>query len=182
MVHAQFLLQRHALTMGPCVSKWKRLSSVVKWGLSDKPAYWILPSNVNQVHAEVVHKIDYTSAATQKSLNCLLDGEPDNRPGLRTCARKITTQSPTHLDLTQFYADLHKTGGKSAILSVLPHYCEEFRDPVQPVTNLKSLLCLRYTRLDGCDFSILEQHCQALKKTSRGLLRIRLKRTRKQQK
>lgn len=31
--------------------------------VTDKPAYWIPPSNVNKVHVEVGHKIDYTSAA-----------------------------------------------------------------------------------------------------------------------
>ena len=76
--------------------------------VTDKPAYWILRRNVNKVHVEVGHKIDYTSAAAE-SLNCLLDGETDNRTGLRTCARKkITAPSPTHLDLTRFCADLHK--------------------------------------------------------------------------
>ncbi|XP_016317187.1 uncharacterized protein LOC107669462 [Sinocyclocheilus anshuiensis] len=133
--------------------------------VTDKPAYWILPSNVNKVHSEVGHQIDYTSAsATRKSLNCLLNAETVSRPGWRTCARKLTTPPPTHSELSQFYADLHKTDGKSAILSVLPQYCEEFKDPVQPVTNIQSLLCLRDTSLDECDFTIVEQHCQAKKK------------------
>ncbi|XP_016366014.1 uncharacterized protein LOC107706719 [Sinocyclocheilus rhinocerous] len=124
--------------------------------VTDKPAYWILPSNVNKVHSEVGHQIDYTSAsATRKSLNGLLNAETVSRPGLRTCARKLTTPPPTHSELTQFYADLHKADGKSAILSVLPQYCEEFKDPVQPVTNVQSLLCLRDTSLDECDFTIV---------------------------
>uniref|UniRef100_A0A667WH11 YqaJ viral recombinase domain-containing protein n=1 Tax=Myripristis murdjan TaxID=586833 RepID=A0A667WH11_9TELE len=132
--------------------------------VTDKPAYWILPSNVNKVLATVGHQINYTSAASsQKSMNRLLDGETDIRPGLRTCARNISTPSPTPLEVTHFHADLHKAGGKSAVLSVLPYYCEEFRDPVQPATKLKSLLSLHDTSMDGCEFSVLEQHCQSLK-------------------
>lgn len=56
---------------------------------------------------------------------------------------------------------------------------------MQPVTNLKSLHCLRNTRLDGCDSSILDQHCQALKKeadVSEGQAEQIEKRTWKQQK
>lgn len=97
-------------------------------------------------------------------MNSLLDGETDNKHGLRTCTKTIPTPSPTHSELRQFYTDLRKTGGKSAILSVLPDYCKEFRDPVQPVTQLKSLYCQHDPRLVGCDLSVLEQHCQALQK------------------
>lgn len=107
--------------------------------VADKPAYWILPSNL---HSEVGHKIENTSAAaTLKSLNCLLNAETGLVWGL--------TPSQTHTDLPRFYVDLHKAGGKSAILSVLPHYCE---DSVQPVANWKSPHYLHDTRLDGCDF------------------------------
>ena len=132
--------------------------------VTDKPAYWILPSNVNKVHAAVGHQINYTSAASsRKSLNRLLDGETDIRPGLRTCASKSSIPSPTPLEMKNFYADLHKAGGKAAVLSVLPEYCEEFRDPVQPATKLKSLLSLRDSSMDGCEYALLEQHCQSLK-------------------
>lgn len=63
--------------------------------VTDKPAYWILSSNVNKVNCEVGHQIDYSSAAaTPKSLNCLLKAETVSRPGLRTCASKLTTPPP----------------------------------------------------------------------------------------
>uniref|UniRef100_A0A672I0X1 YqaJ viral recombinase domain-containing protein n=1 Tax=Salarias fasciatus TaxID=181472 RepID=A0A672I0X1_SALFA len=134
--------------------------------VTDQPAYWILPTNVNKVNPSPGYDINYTSAASsRKSLDRLLDGETDIRPGLRTHSRKVSTPTPppSHLEMKNFYADLHKANSKSAVLSVLPEYCEEFRDPVQPTPRLKSLVSLRDSKMDGCEHTVLEQHCKSLK-------------------
>lgn len=129
---------------------------------TDKPSYWILPSNINKVNSEVGHRIDYTSAAAKRrSMNSILNAETVNRQDFRTCASNITTPLPTHTDMSHFCADLHKAGGKCVILSVLPEYCEEFKDPVQPVTDVTFLQYLRNPTLDGCDLSMLKEHCRA---------------------
>uniref|UniRef100_A0A672LW45 YqaJ viral recombinase domain-containing protein n=1 Tax=Sinocyclocheilus grahami TaxID=75366 RepID=A0A672LW45_SINGR len=135
--------------------------------VTERPAYWMLPSNINKVYPEVGHKINYTSAvATRRSLNSLLDGETHTRPALRTCSTKTPPRPPTPEEMAKFYSDLYNTGARSAILSVLPHYCEDFKDPIQPIRNLKSLTSIRNTSLDGSDFSTLQQHCQTIISTA----------------
>lgn len=132
--------------------------------VTDEPAYWILPSSIDKVHPEVGHSIDFTSAAaTRRSLNRRIDGETHTSPALRTRAAKTTkkTPTPTPEELETFYRDLHNTGTRSAILSVLPEYCEEFRDPVLPIRSLQSLANVRGTSLDRSDLSALQKHCQA---------------------
>ncbi|KAK2842826.1 hypothetical protein Q5P01_013026 [Channa striata] len=90
------------------------------WSLRPKSEFWIQPRDV----ADVAHEPDFTSVdVTQTSVDCFVEGETEDEPALRT------TPCPTHLDLSRFYADLHKAGGRSVILSVLPRYCEEFRNP-----------------------------------------------------
>lgn len=36
--------------------------------VTDEPAYWILPGNLTKIHAEVGHKIDYSTSASPKKI------------------------------------------------------------------------------------------------------------------
>lgn len=135
--------------------------------VTERPAYWMLPSNIKKVYPEVGHKINYTSAAaTRKSLNSLLDGETHTRPALRTCCTKTTPQPPTPEEMAKFYSDLYNTGTRSGILSVLPHYSEDFKDPIQPIRDFKFLTSVCNASLDGSDFLTLQQHCQTIISTA----------------
>ncbi|CAK6974348.1 uncharacterized protein LOC114459273 [Scomber scombrus] len=107
-----------------------------------KPAYWKLPSSINKVLPEVGHRINFISAAaTRRSLNKRIDGETHNSPALRTRPAKTAkdTPTPTPEQLAVFYREISMTGTRSAILSVLPEYCDEFRDPILPIRSLQSL-------------------------------------------
>ncbi|KAL2077859.1 hypothetical protein ACEWY4_027363 [Coilia grayii] len=133
--------------------------------VTDEPAYWMLPGNINKVHPEVGHKIDFTSAAAKRqSLNSAIDGESHSRPAFRTCATKATTLTPTPTseDMDKLYSDIHRTGTRAVVLSVTPRYCNEYRDPTLPIRDLKSLANLHGRTLDTSDFSALRQHCQTL--------------------
>lgn len=58
--------------------------------VTDVPAYWMMPSNVDKVRAEVAHKIDFTSGAAQrKELDRRISGEK-GRPGIRTRAGNMS--------------------------------------------------------------------------------------------
>ncbi|KAK0146667.1 hypothetical protein N1851_014006 [Merluccius polli] len=52
------------------------------------------------------------------------------------------------------------TGTRTAILSMLPEYCDEFRDPIQPIRSLQSLA--NGSGLDRCDLPALQKHCQTI--------------------
>lgn len=129
--------------------------------VTNEPAYWKLPSSINEVQPEVGHQINFISAAaTRRSLDRQIDGETNNSPVQRTLMAK-TTPTPTPEKLAIFYRQISMTGTRSAILSVLPDYCELFRDPVLPIQSLQSLV--NGTGLNRSDLSALQQHCQTIK-------------------
>jgi hypothetical protein len=112
----------------------------------------------------VGHKIDYSSAAAQKkALDKVIDGEGENGPGLRTCQHRTSTPAATEEEIAALHADLHKTGDRAAILKVLPTFCEEFRDQIEPVTLPRSLSHVRDSRLDAVDLPTLQRHCEDIK-------------------
>lgn len=114
------------------------------------------------VHPEVGHRINFTSAAaTGRSLNRRIDGETHTTPALRTRApQPKQTPTPTPQELEKFYRDLYNTSTNSAILSVLPEYCEEFRDQFLPIRSLQSLAKVGGPGLDRSDLSALLKYCQ----------------------
>ena len=62
--------------------------------------------------------------------------------------RQSTTPVPTKEETDSLLRDLYNTGDKAAILSIMPEYCAEFEDPVEPVTAPKSLQSLRNSKCD----------------------------------
>lgn len=129
--------------------------------VTNEPAYWKLPSSINEVQPEVGHQINFISAAaTRRSLDRQIDGETNNSPVQRTLMAK-TTPTPTPEKLAIFYRQISMTGTRSAILSVLPDYCELFRDPVLPIQSLQSLV--NGTGLNKGDLPAMQQHCQTIK-------------------
>lgn len=70
-------------------------------------------------------------------------------------------QPPTPEKLALFYRQISMTGTGFAILSVLPDYCELFRDSVMPIRSLQSLV--NGTGLNRSDLPALQQHCQTIK-------------------
>lgn len=131
--------------------------------VTDEPAYWKLPSSINKVLPEVGQRINFISAAaTRRSLNRRIDGETHNSPALRTRPAKTAndTPTPTPEELAVFYREISTTGTRSAILSVLPEYCDEFRDPIRPIRSLQSLA--NGSGLDRSDLPALQKHCQTI--------------------
>ncbi|CAM4602369.1 unnamed protein product [Leuciscus chuanchicus] len=86
--------------------------------VTDVPAYWMMPSSVDKVQAEVGYKIDLSSGAAKK--------------------------------------------GKAVCLSGMEGYYQNYADPVKPCVVLKSLQHLRDLGKDGCELSVLQQHCEGL--------------------
>lgn len=131
--------------------------------VTDELAYWTLPSSINKVQPEVGHQINFISAAaTRRSLDRQIDGETNNSPAQRTRKAKTTPPPiPTPEKLAIFYRKISMRGTGSAILSVLPDYCELFRDPVLPIQSLQSLI--NGNGLNRSDLPALQQHCQTLK-------------------
>ena len=127
------------------------------------PAYWMIPSSVNKVLPEVGFKIDYTSAAMKrKTLDKLIDGQPQEMSVRTSASKESTTPVPTKEETDSLLRDLYDTGDKAAILTIMPEYCAEFEDPVEPVTAPKSLRSLRNSKCDEMDYQSLVKHCADL--------------------
>ena len=82
---------------------------------------------------------------------------------VRTSASKeSTTPVPTKEETDSLLRDLYNTGDKAVTLSIMPEYCAEFEDPVEPVTTPKSLRSLRNSKCDKMDHKSLVEHCDVL--------------------
>lgn len=131
--------------------------------VTGQPAYWMIPSNITKVRAEVGHRIDFTSAkAKRKCLNNLLDGEVASIPALRTSSNMCRFNTATQEQWESYLAQLQKVSPKAAILSTLPVYCDAFTDPVQPFSAPDSLRSLRNKKMDGSELSVLRQYCKTI--------------------
>ena len=127
------------------------------------PAYWIIPSSVNNVLPEVGFKITYTSAAMKrKTLDKLIDGQPQQMSVRTSASKESTTPVPTKEETDSLLRDLCNTWYKAAIFTIMPEYCAEFEDPVEPVTAPKSLRSLRNSKCDKMDYQSLVEHCDDL--------------------
>ena len=90
-------------------------------------AYWLLPSSVNKVKYETVQEIDFTSARTKKrkldqSLN--LTSTPPSVTKSRKDLPYVTP--PTDLEIQNTFDQLHRTGKKPVILSLVDRYAENY--------------------------------------------------------
>ncbi|XP_051814464.1 uncharacterized protein LOC127537003 [Acanthochromis polyacanthus] len=121
-----------------------------------------MPGNVQKIHREVAHKIDFSTAAAKKrQFDDSVGGV--KMPGIRTHAGTVhpCKHSPTLLDLQPLLAILN-SDTKAVCLSGMEDYYEQDVDPVQPQMQPKSLLCLRDTSKEDCELSVLKQHCEGL--------------------
>lgn len=71
------------------------------------------------------------------------------------------SHKPTLSDLSPLLQTLF-THSKAVCLSVMEDYYHHYADPVQPCVVPKSLLRLRDPGKDGCELSVLQQHCEGL--------------------
>ena len=127
------------------------------------PAYWMIPSSVNNVLPEVGFKIDYTSAAMKrKTLDKLIDGQPQEMSVRSSASKESTSPVPTKEETDSLLPDLYNTGDKAAILSIMPEYCAEFEVPVEPVAAPNSLRSLHSSKCDKMDYHSLVEHCDDL--------------------
>ncbi|KAG9260834.1 uncharacterized protein LOC125804596 [Astyanax mexicanus] len=131
--------------------------------VTDVPAYWMMPTNVDKVQAEVGYKIDFsTGAAKKKALDKCIRGER-SMPSIRTRvgSRSLCEHKPTLSNLSPLLQILH-THSKAVCLSGMEDYYHHYADPVKPVVVPMSLLHLRDKGKDGCELSVLQQHCESL--------------------
>lgn len=129
--------------------------------VTDVPAYWMMPSNVDKVRVEVALKIDFTSGAAQRK-------ELDRRISIRTRAGNMSSceHNPTLFvcGLSPLLSVLH-THSKAVCLielTIMEDYYQHYTDPVSPRIQPKSLLQLHNTGKYGCELSLLQQHCEGL--------------------
>ena len=126
------------------------------------PAYWMVPNSVTKVEPQVGYKIDYTTAsAKKKQLDKAVGGDPVPVQQVRTGAgtSKLVPQS-TQENFEALMKDLHATGDNAAILRVLPGYCEQYKDPVQPVCMPKSVRNVRKSACENMNYEELLQYCE----------------------
>ena len=97
--------------------------------VTQEPAYWLLPASVKKVSYAEVRDINFSSAKAMKEQ---FDSQFDNVsaasgpvPTLTKKAKKVITP-PTDADLQLFYRNLHGTGKKSALLSVIPEFADHY--------------------------------------------------------
>uniref|UniRef100_A0A9J7YVT9 PHD-type domain-containing protein n=1 Tax=Cyprinus carpio carpio TaxID=630221 RepID=A0A9J7YVT9_CYPCA len=131
--------------------------------VTDVPAYWMMPANVDKVQAEVGHKIDFTTGAAKRvALYKCISGER-GMSGIRTHLGSTShcAHEPTLSDLSPLLQILH-THSKAVCLSGMEEYYHHYIDPVKPHVLPKSLQHLRDPGKDGCDLPVLFQHCNTL--------------------
>ena len=128
------------------------------------PAYWVVPTGINKVEPEVGHRTDYTSAAAKKKRlgKAINSGEVPPQQPRTGCTSRTPTPTPTQQEIKDFLRTLHLTGDKAAVLSVVPEYCTDFKDPVDPVVIPRSLRNLRNRNCDAMDKGDLMIYCESV--------------------
>ena len=128
------------------------------------PAYWVVPTGINKVEPEVGHRTDYTSAAAKKKRlgKAINSGEVPPQQPRTGCTSRTPTPTPTQQEIKDFLRTLHLTGDKAAVLSVVPEYCKDFKDPVDPVVIPRSLRNLHNRNCDAMDKNDLMVYCESV--------------------
>ncbi|RXN03986.1 gypsy retrotransposon integrase 1-like protein [Labeo rohita] len=128
---------------------------------TDVEAYWVMPSNITKVQGVPGHTIDFTtSSARKKTLDRSVCGDTSTAPKIRTRSGGTCLPQKTLADLKPLTDLMH--AHRSGLCSVMEEFCHLYADPIQPCVLPKSLLRLREPRMDGCDLSVLLQHCEGL--------------------
>ncbi len=129
--------------------------------VTDVPAYWMMPANVEKVQAEVGYKIDFTSGAAKRvALDKCISGER-GMSGIRTRSVPVSfcSHEPTLSDLSPLLQIMH-TQTRAVCLSGMEACYHYFIDPVKPHVVPKSLQHLRDPGKDECNLH--DQHCNTL--------------------
>lgn len=120
-----------------------------------------MPSNITKVQGAPGHNIDFTtSSARKKALDRSVCGDTSTAPKIRTRSGGSCLPQKTLADLKPLTELMH--AHRSGLCSVMEEFCHLYADPIQPCVLPKSLLRLRDPRMDGCDLSVLLQHCEGL--------------------
>ncbi|XP_041931412.1 uncharacterized protein LOC121695012 [Alosa sapidissima] len=128
---------------------------------TDVEAYWVMPSNITKVQGVPGHTIDFTtSSARKKALDRSVCGDTSTAPKIRTRSGGTCLPQKTLADLKLLTELMH--AHRSGLCSVMEEFCHLYVDPIQPCVLPKSLLRLRDPQMDGCDLSVLLQHCEGL--------------------
>lgn len=126
---------------------------------TDEAAYWMITRGQRKVEPAPVHAIDYSTAAAKKSG---LDKNRSGVPGLRTRAGSSCPKGddPIHTDMSVLYEAMHACRSVYNVSS--EQFYQHYADPIEPSVVPKSLLCLHDNGKDGCELSVLVQHCEGL--------------------
>jgi len=96
--------------------------------ITDKKAYWMLPSTINKVQFKSVQAMDFTSAKSKKRK---LDDSIETSLSEPSCSYKQRKMPevpvPTKTDLDSLFKNLYDRGSKSAILAIVPEYAEAYQ-------------------------------------------------------
>ncbi|XP_076125445.1 uncharacterized protein LOC143104968 isoform X2 [Alosa pseudoharengus] len=126
---------------------------------TDVEAYWVMPSNITKVQGVPGHTVDFTtSSARKKALDRSVCGDTSTAPKIRTRSGGTCLPQKTLADLKPLTELMH--AHRSGLCSVMEEFCHLYVDPIQPCVLPKSLLRLRDPQMDGCDLSVLLQHCE----------------------
>ena len=132
--------------------------------VTQEKAYWLLPTSVKGVEYKECREIDFSSA---KSLKRKLDNRI-NSTGKMECASTSTARTssripkPTREEADQLFKSLHECGSRSAILSVVPPYSDEFVP--KPVTKPFPTVLTELRDEDTFDMNFAEllDHCKGI--------------------
>ena len=134
--------------------------------VTQEPAYWLLPASVKKVSYAEVRDINFSSAkAMKKQFENQLDNvcaAPGQVPTSTKKARK-TVIPPTDDDLQLFYGNLHKTGKKSSLLSVIPEYADHYVPKTLSTKLPPDLTALRENEAITLNFKDLMDKCNTIK-------------------
>ncbi|XP_026064445.1 uncharacterized protein LOC113047301 [Carassius auratus] len=128
--------------------------------VTDVPAYWVLPSNLSKITAEVGYKIDYTSSARQKKMLDQHITAPSTAPGIRSRAKKRKIPQ-AKLDELSPLLDTLLQHSKAVGLSGMNKYYTMYTDTVQPSAVpecLATSLCDKI--IDSNSLSALHLNCE----------------------
>uniref|UniRef100_A0A3B3TNE0 YqaJ viral recombinase domain-containing protein n=1 Tax=Poecilia latipinna TaxID=48699 RepID=A0A3B3TNE0_9TELE len=131
--------------------------------VTDEPAYWILPGNLKKIHAEVGHKIGYSTSASQKKIldqNILAEVSTPARRS-RPQKRKIP---PANLEDLGPLLDTLLEHAKAVGLSGMEKYYTLFTHTEEQSVKLPlSLASLYHKNIHSHDLSTLLLCCEKYK-------------------
>ena len=113
--------------------------------VTDKPAYWVAPSNPTKIIPKQVKDIDFRAPKQKKkeleeSIHDLSENRETEAPANKIKKTEAITK-PSKDELENFYATLNNSTKKPGILRILPAYVDQFRSKSsemskQVLTNL----------------------------------------------